>query len=150
MFARFTANFLVLLLGAGLVVVTFAYPAPTFDGISLGVGAAVIVIALFNFALPDQGVYQRIADVGICAVGAWAIVAAQVLTDRGRWLEFAAGAGLAALGGLGLVAREVRLRREAQVSEARIGHALRVAEAQIGADQSARVSAHHRRVGARP
>jgi hypothetical protein len=77
MSARFTANFLVLLLGAGVVV--------------------------------------------ICAVGAWAIVAARVLTPGGRWLELSAGAGLAALGAIGLVVREARLATGLQVGQSVIG-----------------------------
>jgi hypothetical protein len=120
--ARFTANFLVLLLGAGLVVATFAFSAPTAGWIGVGVGAAAVLIALYSFALPHQGVYQRTADVVICAVGAWAIAAACVLTAGGRWLEFSAGAGLAALGAIGLVVREARLAAGLQVGQSVIGH----------------------------
>ena len=121
MSARFTANFLVLLLGAGLVVATFAFSPATADWVGLGVGGAAALIALYSFALPRQGAYQRSADVVICAVGVWAIVAARVLSPGGRWLEFSAGAGLAALGAVGLIVREVDLASGLQVGRSVIG-----------------------------
>src|ERR1700709_804499 len=106
MSARFIANFVVLLLGAGLLVTTFAFSATTVDWVAVGVGAAAVVMALYSFALPDQGASQRVADAVISAGGVWAIVAARVLAPSGRWLEFSAGAALAALGAVGLVVRE--------------------------------------------
>jgi hypothetical protein len=133
MSARFTANFVVLLLGAGLVVTTFAFSASTVDWVAVGVGGAAAIMALYSFALPHQGAYQRIADVVICAVSAWAIVAARVLTPGGRWPEFAAGAGLAALGAIGLVVREARL-----------GRGLQVGQSVIGPDQFAHISSLQR------
>jgi len=139
MSARFTANFLVLLLGAGLVVTTFAFSATTVDWLAVGVGAVVILAALYSFALRHQGAYQRIADVAICALGAWAIVAARVLTYSGRWLEFGAGAALAALGAIGLVVREAGLSSGLQVGQSR-----------IGPDQLARLSAVQRDAEAKP
>ncbi len=137
MSARFTVNFAVLLLGAGLVVTTFAFSATTVDWVAVGVGGAAAIMALSSFALPHQGAYQRIADVVICAVGAWAIVAARVLTPDGRWLEFGAGAGLAAFGAIGLVVREASL-----------GRGLQVGQSVIGPDQFADISALQRDVGA--
>jgi hypothetical protein len=121
MSARFIVNFVVLLLGAGLVVTTFAFSATTVDWVAVGVGAAAVLMALYSFALPDQGAYQRVADVVICAVGIWAIVAARVLAPSGRWLEFSAGAALAALGAIGLLVREVRLASGLQVGHSVIG-----------------------------
>jgi hypothetical protein len=137
MSARFAVNYVVLLLGAGLIVVVFAFSAATFDWVGLGVGAAAIMAALANFALPDQGAYQRIADVVICIIGAWAILAARVMTYNGRWLEFSAGMGLAAIGAIGLVVRETRLSR-----------GLLVGEARIGPDEFVRMSALQRDAGA--
>jgi hypothetical protein len=137
MSARFTANFVVQLLGAGLVVTTFAFSSTTVSWVAVGVGGAAVLLALYSFALPDQGAYQRSADVVICAVGAWAIVAARVLTPGGRWLEFSAGAGLAALGAVGLVVREVDLRR-----------GLRVGQSVIGPDQFTHLTALQRDAGA--
>ncbi len=134
MSARFTANFIVLLLGATLVVITFAFFAATVDWVGLGVGAAAILVSLCSFALRHQGAYQRVADVAICALGTWTIVAARVLANSGRWLEFSAGVGLAALGAIGLIVREARL-----------GKGLQVGEVWIGPDQLARLSAPPRR-----
>jgi hypothetical protein len=137
MSARFTANFLVLLLGAGLVVTTFAFSATTADWVGVGVGGVAALVALYSFALPHQGAYQRTADVVICVVGAWAIVAARVLNPGGRWLEFSAGAGLAALGAIGLVVREARLAT-----------GLHVGQSVIGPDQFAQLTALQRDAGA--
>jgi hypothetical protein len=121
MSGRFGVNFVVLLLGAGLVVSVFAFSAVVLDWVGLGVGAASIVAGLTGFALRNQGAYQRVADIVICVVGAWAIVAARVMSDSGRWLEFSAGMGLVVIGAIGLVVREFRLSRGLQVGESRIG-----------------------------
>jgi hypothetical protein len=137
MSARFTTNFTVLLLGAGLVVALFAFSRTTVDWVGLGAGAASIVLALYSFAQRHQGIYQRIADVAICAIGAWAIVAARVMSYHGRWMEFGAGTALAALGAIGLVVREAGLARGLQVGQAR-----------IGPDQFARLSSLQRDAGA--
>jgi hypothetical protein len=120
MSARFTTNFLTLLLGAGLVVVTFAFSHATAGWVALGVGAAGVLVAAHNFALPHQGVYQRTADVIIAVVSAWAIVAAQVMVYRGRWLETGAGLGLSALGAIGLVVREMHLSRRLDIDPLQI------------------------------
>lgn len=77
MSARFTTNLVILLLGAGLVVVTFAFAHGTAGWVALGVGSAAVLAAAHNFALPDQGAYQRTADITIAVLGAWTIVAAQ-------------------------------------------------------------------------
>jgi hypothetical protein len=87
-------------------------------------------VALINFAMANQGVYQRCADVAIALLGVWTIVAACVLADGGRWLLFAAGAGLAGLGAVGLIVREVDL-----------GRGLRIGHTRIEADQLVRASA---------
>lgn len=121
MSARFVTNFTVTLLGAGLLVLLFALGRPVADWISVGAGAATIVMALYSFASTDQGVYQRIADVVLCALGAWAIVAARVMNDPGIWLMFGAGAGLLGTGALGLVVREIALASGLQVGTSRIG-----------------------------
>ncbi len=139
MSARFATNFVVLLVGAGLVTVVFAFPGETAGWVSVGAGATAIVAALSNFALAHQGLYQRCADVAITAVGAWAIVAARVLAGPPRWLEFSAGMALAGLGAVGLVVRELALNRGLQVGDAR-----------IRADHLAQLSALQRDAGVRP
>jgi len=110
-----------MLFGAGLLVFLFALGRPLADWISLGAGAATIVMALYSFASADQGVYQRIADVALCAVGAWAIVAARVMNDPGIWLMFGAGVAMTGLGALGLVVREIALAGGVQVGGSRVG-----------------------------
>ena len=127
MSARFTTNFLILLLGAGLVIATFAFSHATAGWVALGVGAGGVLLAAHNFALPHQGVYQRTADIMIAVVSGWAIVAAQVMTYEHRWLETAAGLGLVALGAVGLVVRETHLGRRLdidplQIELARLAH----------------------------
>lgn len=139
MSARFTTNFVALLAGAGLVTVVFALSIETAGWVSVGAGAVAIVAALWNCALPHQGIYQRCADAVMCVVGAWAIVSARVLIGNARWLEFSAGAALAALGAIGLVVRELGLNRGLQVGESR-----------IRVDQLAALSALQRDAGVRP
>jgi hypothetical protein len=139
MSARFATNFIVLLIGAGLVTVCFAFSNATAGWVSVGAGGTALVLALVNFALAHQGAYQRLADVAIAIVGAWAIVGARVLSEHGRWLHFSAGAALAALGALGLVVRELSLNRGLQVGDQR-----------IRADQLADLSALQRRAGVQP
>jgi hypothetical protein len=129
MSARFATNFAVLLLGVAVLVLLFALGRSLTDWIALGAGAAAVVMALYSFAMPDQGVYQRVADVVIAAVGTWAIVAARVMDARSIWLVFSAGAGLLVLGALGLVVREIELAR-----------GLRMGESWIGGDEFARLS----------
>jgi hypothetical protein len=136
MSARFVINFAVLLLGAGLAVVCFAFSNETAEWVSVGAGGTAIVLAMVNFALAHQGVYQRVADVLIAGVGAWAIVGARVLSDHGRWMHFSAAAALAALGAIGLVVREFGLNRGIQVGDAR-----------IRADHLPQLSAMQRRAG---
>jgi len=130
MSARFATNFSVLLLGAAVLILLFAFGRPLADWISLGAGAAAIVMALFSFAMPAQGVYQRVADPMIVTVGTWAIVAARVMNARSIWLVFSAGAGLLALGAIGLVVREIDLAR-----------GMRAGAVRLGADELARLSA---------
>ena len=55
MSARFTANFTVLLLGAGLLVALFAFSRTTVDWVGVGAGAAAIVLALYSFAQRSPG-----------------------------------------------------------------------------------------------
>ena len=138
MSARFIVNFAILLLGAGLVVSEFAFSPDTAGWIGLGIGGATVLVALYGFAQRDQGAYQRVADVVICALGAWTIVAARVLSYSGRWVEVGAGLALVMLGAVGLVVREIRL-----------GPGLQVGAARIGPDQLARLSALQRDAGAR-
>jgi hypothetical protein len=139
MSARFVTNFLGLLAGAGLVTVVFAFPGETAGWVAVGTGVVAILAALVNFALAHQGLPQRCADVVMCLLGAWAIVAARVLSGNPRWLEFGAGAALAALGAIGLVIRELELNRGLQVGQSR-----------IRADHLARLSALQRDAGVRP
>jgi hypothetical protein len=114
---RFAANFVSLIIGAGLVTALFAFSFSTAHWIALGVGAAAIVMALSSFAAAHQGVYQRLADVAICLLGAWAVVAAVVMNNHSIWLIFGAAGGLAILGAIGLIVRELELGRGLQVGE---------------------------------
>ena len=109
-----------MLLGAALLVFLYALGGSVANWLAVGAGATAVVMALYSFASVGQGVYQRIADVAICAVGAWAIVAARVL-GGGHALLLGAGAALLGLGALGLVVREVDLAGRLQVGESRIG-----------------------------
>ena len=122
MSARFTVNFAVLLAGAGALVTLFAFSPATAGWVALGTGAVAILGGLYSFALPHQGVYQRCADVAMCLIGAFAIVAVRVIDPAARhWLTFGAAAALGTLGAVGLVVREATLGRGLQVGQSRIG-----------------------------
>ena len=138
MSARFTTNFLVLLLGTAVLVFLYALGRTVTDWVALGAGATAVVLALYSFACREQGIYQRIADVLIAAVGAWAIVAARVMAYRGDWLVSSAGLGLLGLGALGLVVREFAL-----------AGGLQVGASHIGPDEFARMSTVQREAQAR-
>lgn len=138
MSARFATNFIVLLLGAAVLILLFALGGALTEWVALGAGAAAIVMALYSFAMPAQGLYQRVADPLIAAVGTWAIVAARVMNDRSIWLMFSAGGALLVLGAIGLVMREVGFAGGVQVGDTR-----------LGADEFARLSTMQRHAGAR-
>ena len=121
MSARFVTNFLSLLIGAAILIAVYAFARDVSDWVAVGGGAAAILLAAYSFASVDQGIYQRIADLFIALVGTWAIVAARVMSYEGRWLIFGAGLGLAVLGAIGLLVRELRLGRGLQVGASRIG-----------------------------
>jgi hypothetical protein len=120
MSARFVANFVTLITGAGLALAVFAFSFQTAHWLAVGVGAVAVLMGLYSFATANQGVFQRIADVIFCALGVWAVVAAVVMSDHSIWLMFGAGGGLAVLGAVGLVVRELGLSRGLQVGQTRI------------------------------
>lgn len=74
----------------------------------LGLGAVTTLAALSAFAVADQGGAARIVEVLLALTGAWTIVASRVFSDPPvtRWLCFADGVAIWALGGLGLVIHE--------------------------------------------
>jgi hypothetical protein len=119
--ARFVVNYVILLLGAAVLVFLYAFGRPVVSWVALGAGAAAIVCALVSFASVQQGVFQRIADLFIALVGTWSIVAARVLNGTGTWYLFGAGAGLLGLGAIGLIVREIELAGGLQVGDSRIG-----------------------------
>jgi hypothetical protein len=133
MSARFAVNFVALIVGAGLALVLFAFSFQTAHWIAIGVGGAAVVMALVSFASANQGVFQRLADVVLFGLGAWAVVAAVVMNDHSIWLLFCAGGGLAVTGAVGLVVREIEL-----------GRGLTVGDSQISPDQFAYMSALQR------
>ena len=120
MSARFVANFVTLITGAGLALALFAFSFATAHWLALGVGVTAVLMGLYSFATANQGVFQRIADVVFCALGTWAVVAAVVMNDHSIWLMFSAGGGLAVLGAIGLIVRELELSRGLQVGQTRI------------------------------
>ena len=139
MSARFVANFVTLITGAGLALALFAFSFATAHWLALGVGATAVLMGLYSFATANQGVFQRIADVIFCGLGAWAVLAAVVMNDHSIWLMFGAGGGLAVLGAIGLVGRELGLSRGLQVGQTR-----------ISTDEFAYISAIQRKVEAQP
>lgn len=123
---RFGAHLTALLSGALIVISALAFRPAVAAWITLGLATLAVLAALAAFAMPDQGV-ARGFEVLLVLGGSWAIVAARVFSEPHvvKWLCFASGAMVAALGALGLVAHELileaRLRRRHDEQLYRLG-----------------------------
>ena len=98
MSARFVTNFVVLLLGAAVLVLLYSLGRGVADWVALGAGAGSIVLAMYSFACREQGIYQRIADGAIATVGAWAWTVGTTQLTSPTSVEPTAGSRLASKG----------------------------------------------------
>lgn len=81
--------------------------------ISLGMGCAATGVVLLSFLARGRGRVQRSFDAAIVLLGAWTIVSARAFTGSTvKWVGFAEGAMLCALGVTALVVWEVLLERQ--------------------------------------
>jgi hypothetical protein len=106
--SRFAAHLAALVSGALAVVFALTLRPGVSAWIVLGLGAVTTLSALSAFAVADPGGTARIVEVLLALTGAWTIVASRVFSDphATRWLCFADGVAIWALGGLGLVIHE--------------------------------------------
>lgn len=110
--SRFAGNMLVAVAGVFLAIVSRIWAEGTVEWIGVGVGAAVLVIALGSMAATARGMAERGIDLLIAVLGAWTIVASLVF-DGTTLLNLALweGIGLAVLGAIGLIAHEQTTER---------------------------------------
>lgn len=109
---------MVAITGGSLAVIVSLAMRPIVAGwVTLGLAVVVVLGSLTAFAMPDQGTGARLIEVLLVLAGVWTIVASRAFDSplTLRWLCFASGALLWALGALGLFAHEAlvqgRLRR---------------------------------------
>jgi hypothetical protein len=126
MAARFASNLAILLIGAFLTCVSFAFGPFVAGWLALGFAALAALIVLVAFALPERGVAQRVFDACVLPLAAWTIVASRTFSGSTEtWLCFASGATFALLACVGLVVHEVLLelalgRRRHQLVDGRV------------------------------
>jgi hypothetical protein len=130
MAARFASNLLVLLAGAFLACVSFAFGADVVGWLALATGALVVATVLGAFATRERGVAQRSFDACVLVIAAWTIVSSRTFSGSTEsWLAFASAATMVLFAFTGLVVHEVLLelalnRRRAAQPNARVLDAL--------------------------
>lgn len=109
-----------------MVLSAFAFRPAVTAWLTLGLAAAAILGALAAFAAPDQGTAARSIEVLIVIIGIWAIASCRTFGGPHtlKWICFADGVAVCALGGLGLLLHEAvlerRLRRLEEVERYRM------------------------------
>jgi len=118
--SRFTGA-LAALLGGGLTV-TFAFAMrPRVEAwLSFAMSVAVLLVVAVVFAARDQGAAPRWLDAALVLVAAWSIVASRAFGSPHvlKWLCFADGVAVGALGLTGLIVHEVLIERRLHRLEA--------------------------------
>lgn len=109
---RFGTDLLLLLAGATLAALALVLDPAATGWIALGTGCLAVVTALAGFATSGRGAPQRVIDVCMVLLGGWTIVASRTFGGATvKWLSFGGGAGLVALGAVGLIAHEALMER---------------------------------------
>ncbi len=123
MFSRFLTNLITLLLAGFLAVACFAFGPGTVVWLAFGIGCAVTVVALADFAFPERGGVQRAVDVIGGALAAWLIVASLTYSSPTtvRWIAFGAAGLLVGLALVGLIAHEALVLRRRPSAHAHNG-----------------------------
>jgi hypothetical protein len=115
--SRFGVFFAALNSGALIVISALSFRSSASAWITLGLASLALLAGLAGFAMPDQGGGPRLVEGLLVLGGAWTIIAARVFSGPHliKWLCFADGVMIWALGGLGLLAHQLlsegRLRR---------------------------------------
>lgn len=96
-----------------MVVAAFAFRPVVTAWITLGLAAAAMLGALGALATPDQGGAARSNEILILIVGTWSIVSCRAFggSHTLKWLCFADGVAVCALGGVGLLLHQTLLAR---------------------------------------
>lgn len=140
--SRFAAHLAALVAGALAVIFALTFRPDVSAWVVLGLAAAVVIAALAAFAVADQGPGARCVEVLLALVGAWTVLASRVFSDPSvtKWLCFAGGAAIWALGGLGLVVHErsveSRLRRMVEDERHRLALTRRATEPGVSLDRT--------------
>ncbi len=114
--------------GATLAVGAFVFSPDAERWLGVGVGAGCVTLVLMVFAASGRGTLQRLLDVALAPVAVWAVVSALTI-EQGtygpvphlvRWLGVSAGAAIAGLGLIGLIAHEFGLEHDLEYATERI------------------------------
>jgi hypothetical protein len=115
--------------GATLAVGAFVFTPSAERWLGVGVGAGCLALLLSVFAARGRGTFQRLLDVVLAPICAWAIVSSLTLETGTlglpdphliRWLGFSAGAAIAVIGLISLIAHEFGLERDLEYATERI------------------------------
>lgn len=118
--ARFASNALALVAGALIVIGVFAFGPTAYAWITFGLATLAVVAVLAAFAMPQRGALPRVIDVLLVLAGSWTILASRVFAgSANRWLDFAGGVAIAALGAVGLIVHELLLERSLEAMRRR-------------------------------
>lgn len=110
--SRFASNLFVLLAGAFLAPVRFAFEAPAVKWLVFGLGAACLIVVALAFLVRGRGSAQRLLDLLIVATGAWTVVSSLTYAPATvGWLALGEGGTLAILAAIGLCLHEARMER---------------------------------------
>jgi hypothetical protein len=110
---RFAAMLAAVIAGGLIVIAAVGFGDRAAAWITFGLAALVVLAALTAFAAARQGAVPRVVEVLLALVGAWTLLAARVFGgSANRWLDFAGGVALCALGAAGLLVHERLLEGE--------------------------------------
>jgi hypothetical protein len=126
--SRFISVLCFAIAGATLAVGAFLFTPNAERWLGVGVGSGVLVVLLGAFATSGRGLLQRLLDLGLAPIAAWAVVSALTIEQSAtgpvphlvRWLGFSAGAAIAVIGIIGLVAHEFGVERDLTYATERI------------------------------
>lgn len=126
--SRFVSVLCFTVAGATLSVGAFLFAPDAERWLGVGVGAGSLALVLGAFAATGRGTAQRVLDALLAPVAAWAVVSALTVEQSAtgpvphlvRWLGFSAGAAIAVIGLIGLLAHEFGLEHDLEYATERI------------------------------
>jgi hypothetical protein len=126
--ARRTCALFTVVSGAVIAVTALTFDAASVRWIAFGGGCAVLSALMVAFAIRGRGTAQRIIDLPLALVCAWAIVCSRVIEHAGagaspgavKWFNLAAGAAICGFGTLGVLLHERGMDRDLEWAAERI------------------------------